>query len=240
GRGGLPRRPLLIAGAATVALVLLATVGVMLLRPDGPPGNLASTFSDDFSNDDSGWQSFGDEYSYRDGKYWMQTSESTASVNKWVPKDDVNAFPDPVLATVTATVAQGPEDARFGLMCRGNESNNTDKASEYRFLVRKDGKGALLRKRNGAQGIKELAAPDSVPGFSAKGPNKIQIACEGQDGGKRVRLRLWVNGDQVIDETDADQPLANGWIGMAIERGGNPAQPVSAQFDDFDMSKIRG
>ncbi|GAA4232998.1 hypothetical protein GCM10022254_34390 [Actinomadura meridiana] len=235
--GGAPRRPLIIAGAAVAVLAVLAVVGFTVLRPDGPPDNLATTFSDDFSNDDSGWGNIGTDYGYRDGKYWMQTATYTASVTRWVPKENVNAFPDPVLATVTVNVTQGPDDALFGLLCRGNNQNS--KISQYLFMVRNDGKGAVLRKTNGDQGIKELAAPDSVPGYSDKGPNKLQIACEGK-GGKQVRLRLWVNGKQVIDTTDSDQPLGNGWVGMEVDRGGNEAQQVSAQFDDFDMSKIRG
>ncbi|TDD25164.1 serine/threonine protein kinase [Actinomadura sp. KC06] len=238
GSGSRSRRPLIIAGAGVAVLALLAVVGFTVLSAGGPPDNLATTFSDDFSNDDSGWESFGDEYGYRDGKFWMQTSNSTTSVGRWVPTEDVKSIPEQVLTTVTADVAQGPPDAVFGMMCR---ANNTDsKVTQYLFLIRNDGKGAVLRKVSGNQGQKELAAPDSVPGFSAKGSNKVQIACEGRNGGKEVRLRLWVNGDQVIDETDADQPLGNGWTGLAAQAGGNPAQPVSVQFDDFDMSKIRG
>ena len=238
GRGGLARGPLIIAGAAVAALAVLAVVAFTVLRGGGPPGDLATVFSDDFSNDDSGWESFGEDYGYRDGKYFMQTSESTGSVSEWVPKEDVKAFPDPVLATVTADVTRGPADAQYGLLCRGNENQGT--VSQYLFMVRNDGKGALLRKSGGDQGSKELAAPDSVPGFSDTGANKLQIACEGQDGGKEVRLRLWVNGEQVIDVTDADKPLGNGWVGMEAHRGGNEAQGVSVEFDDFDMSKILG
>ncbi|RFS83123.1 serine/threonine protein kinase [Actinomadura spongiicola] len=234
---GLPRGPLLIAGAAVAALAVLAVVAFTVLRSDGPPEeNLATTFSDDFANDQSGWDSFVNDYGYRDGKYWMKTSRFTTSIARWVPKKDVNAFPDPVLATVTANVTEGPADARFGMLCRGN--NNKSVITQYLFLVRADGKGAVLRKVNGDRGSKELAAPDSVPGFDAGGVHKIQIACAGQDDGKRVRLRLWVNGEQVIDVTDTDQPLGNGWVGMEIQQGGNQAQPVNVEFDDFDMSKI--
>ena len=56
--------------------------------------------------------------------------------------------------------------------------------------------------------------------------------------GEKIRLRLWVNGKQVIDATDADQPLGNGRVGLEVQRGGNKAQPVNVEFDDFDMSKI--
>lgn len=111
---------------------------------------------------------------------------------------------------------------------------------KYVFLLRNDGKGAVLRKVNGDLGTKELASPDSVPGFEANGQNRLQAACEGQEkDGPKVRLRLWVNGDKVIDETDTDQPLPNGKVALTGERGGNAAQQITVRFDDFDMSKIQ-
>ncbi|XRQ12437.1 serine/threonine-protein kinase [Actinomadura welshii] len=236
GASGLPRRPLIIGAAAVAVLAVLAVAGFVVLRPGGPPEDLAPAFSDDFSNADSGWESFGEDYGYRDGRYYMRTDDHNAKVIRWVPKDDVESFPDPLLGTVTATVAEGPADAQYGLMCRADEEG----ARRYEFLVRNDGKGAVLRKLDGDRGSRELAAPDSVPGFSGEGPNRLQIGCEGQDGGKAVRLRLWVNGDQVIDMTDTDRPLPNGWVGMTAQRGGNKAQAVEVLFDDFDMSKILG
>ncbi|WP_199747632.1 serine/threonine-protein kinase [Actinomadura sp. WAC 06369] len=146
------------------------------------------------------------------------------------------AIPDPLLATVTVAVREGPADARFGMTCRSNDEG----ARQYVFLVRNDGQGALLRKVDGDRGTKDLAAVDSSGGWDEEGPNEVQIACEGKDDGESVRLRLWVNGDRVIDETDAEQPLPNGRVGLRIERGGNQAEDVTAEFDDFDMSKILG
>ncbi|MFA1542727.1 serine/threonine-protein kinase [Actinomadura monticuli] len=236
--GGLPRRALLIGGAAAAAVLLLAIGAFAVLRSDGPPDDLATAFSDAFSNPDSGWGDIYDKtYAYENGKYRMQTSGTTGVVGRWVPKEQVTDIPDPVLATVTVSVEQSPADAMFGMVCRAND----DGKKQYLFLVRHDGKGAVLRKSNGDAGTKDLATPDSVPGFDSKGPNKLQVACEGQEkDGPKVRLRLWVNGEKVIDETDTDQPLANGWVGIQIERGGNATQQIVADFDDFDMSKIRG
>ncbi|MEU8802654.1 serine/threonine-protein kinase [Spirillospora sp. NPDC048819] len=236
--GGLPRRPLIIGAAIVAALAVLAVVGFTVLRPSGPPDNLATAFSDAFSNPDSGWgDSYDGKYGYKQGKYRMQTDKFTAEVARWVPKDKVEDFPDPMLTSVTVAVDQASPDSMFGILCRANE----DGKKQYMFLVRNDGKGAVLRKVNGDLGTKDLANPDSVPGFDTEGPNKIQVACEGQEGdAAQVRLRLWVNGEQVIDKTDADQPLPNGWVALQIMRGGNAAHQIVADFDDFDMSKILG
>ena len=234
--GGSHRRALLIGGAAAAAVLVLAVLGFTVLRSDGPPDDLATAFGDAFSNTESGWK---DDYdktrAYSNGKYRMQTKDNSASVGSKVPKDSVDAFPDPMLATVTVSVASGPADGTFGMVCRSND----DGKKQYMFLVRHDGKGAVLRKLSGDQGTKDLANPDSVPGYDEDGPNKVQIACEGQEeDGPKVRLRLWVNGDKVIDRTDADQPLPNGWVGLQVGRGGNKAEQIVADFDDFDMSKI--
>jgi hypothetical protein len=234
GGGGSTRRPLIIGGAVVAVLAVLAVVGFLALRPDGPPDDLATTFSDDFSSDSSGWGSFTGQYTYTNGAYRLQTEGSTGSTGRDVPKDEF--APDPMLATVGARVAQGSPDGRYGLTCRSSDNGN----NEYSFLIRNDGKGAVLRKVTKDRGTKELDNPDSVPGFTEGESNQLQIACESGDGGKQVRLRLWVNGHQVIDATDTDQPLGNGKAGLQVERGGNAAQQIIVDFDDFDLSKILG
>ncbi|MEV0660597.1 serine/threonine-protein kinase [Actinomadura luteofluorescens] len=229
---GRPRRPLIIGGAVAAAVALLAVIGILVLRPDGPPDNLATTFSDEFSSDSSGWGTFVDQYTYTNGAYRIQTQGSTGTVGRDVPKDEF--APDPMLATVSAKVAEGSADSQYGLYCRSAADNY------YMFLVRNDGKGAVLRKATKDRGTKELGNPDSVPGYSEGESNKLQIACESGDDGKQVRLRLWVNGHRVIDATDTDQPLGNGKAGLEVFRGGNAAQQIIVDFDDFDLSKILG
>ncbi|WP_339154770.1 serine/threonine-protein kinase [Actinomadura luteofluorescens] len=228
--GGRSRRPLIIGGAVAAAVVLLAVVGFLALRPDGPPDDLATTFSDEFSSDSSGWGSFSEQYSYTNGAYRIQTYGTMGTMGRDVPKDDF--APDPMLATVSAKVAEGSPDGMYGLYCRSADDNY------YMFLVRNDGKGAVLRKATKDRGTKELDNPDSVSGYSEGESNKLQIACESGDDGKQVRLRLWVNGHLAIDTTDTDQPLGNGKAGLEVIRGGNAAQQIIVDFDDFDLSKI--
>ncbi|WP_026404623.1 serine/threonine-protein kinase [Actinomadura rifamycini] len=233
--GGVPRRALAIGAAVAAVVAVAAFVGFKVIG-GGPPDKLATAFSDAFASDDSGWYTFGENQTYVNERYRMRTSGSDSALNAFVPKGEVKDFPDPLLATVTVAVREGPADARFGMTCRSNDEG----ARQYVFLVRNDGQGALLRKVDGDRGTKDLAAVDSSGGWDEEGPNEVQIACEGKDDGESVRLRLWVNGDRVIDETDAEQPLPNGRVGLRIERGGNQAEDVTAEFDDFDMSKILG
>ncbi|MEW2358746.1 protein kinase, partial [Spirillospora sp. NPDC029432] len=241
---GLPKPPHLskkrlgIGGGAAGAAALVVVLLFAAFGSSGPPEKLATSFADDFSSTGSGWgggSTFTGQYGYKDGKYRLETTSVDEMRDRWVPKEKATDIPERMLVTATVTVAQGADDSRFGLSCRANNDGET----QYAFLIRKDGKGALLRKAAGAQGTKELANVDSVPGFDDKDPNKVQIACEPQDGNKEVRLRLWVNGEQVLDHTDDAQPVGHGWAGLIVERGGNAAQPIIADFDDFDLSQIR-
>ncbi|MEU5881282.1 serine/threonine-protein kinase [Spirillospora sp. NPDC047279] len=234
---GVPRKVLLIGAAAVVGVLVVAGAAWALTRPDGPPENVSSAFSDTFADTGSGWGggSFTSQYGYKDGKYRVETDSTNAARGRPSPKKP-GELPKNILVTATVTMPEGQDDAMAGLLCR-----NDDKGRQYVFKVRKDGKGALLVKGAGDLGTKNLAEPDSVPGYEGKGAaNKIQIACEDADGGKAARLRLWVNGDQVIDETDADQPLPPGNVGLDVSSGGNTAVKAVADFDDFDASKING
>ncbi|MFC5746942.1 serine/threonine-protein kinase [Actinomadura rugatobispora] len=238
GRGGagVPRRPLIIGAAALAAVVAGAALLFTVFGSDGPPEQVATEFADDFSNEGSGWGDFTGQYDYKDGRYRLETNSLDQSRERWVPKEKAEQLPQRMLVSATTAVVAGGPDSRYGLTCRGNESTS----SQYGFLIRNDGKGALLRKKAGDQGTKELDNVDTVPGFKEKGANRLQIACEPGEGGKDIRLRLWVNGEQVIDYTDADRPLPHGWAGLFIERGGNAAQRTAVDFDDFDLSKILG
>ncbi|GAA2599310.1 serine/threonine-protein kinase [Actinomadura fulvescens] len=233
---GVPRKPLIIGAAAVAGVLVAGLAGWALLGPDGPPDKLATVYSDTFASPTSGWGggTFSSQYGYKDGKYRLEADSSTPFRGRWSPKEGKD-MPTRVLVTAMTTLPEGPDDAQTGLSCRANDDGKT----QYVFKVRKDGKGALLVKGAGDQGTKNLATPDSVPGFKGKGAaNKLQIACEEQDKGKKVRLRLWVNGEQVIDKTDGDQPLANGWAGLDVSAGGNTSIKTVGDFDDFDISKI--
>jgi hypothetical protein len=234
---GIARKPLIIAAAAAAGLLVVAGGVYLLSGSDGPPDKLATVFSDTFQSDQSGWGggSFISQYGYKGGKYELETDSVTSARGRWSPKDG-KEMPTRALVTAMIVMPAGPDDAMSGLSCRSNE----DGKSQYVFKVRKDGKGALLVKSAGDQGTKNLAAPDTAPGYKKDKANKVQIACEEQDKGKKVRLRLWVNGEQVLDKTDADQPLANGKAGLDVTAGGNASVKAVADFDDFDISRIVG
>ncbi|WP_067477841.1 serine/threonine-protein kinase [Actinomadura hibisca] len=241
GGGDLPRKPLLI-GAAAVAGVLVVGFGLYSLLGGGPPDNTASIFNDDFSTTNSGWEGgefnpSSSESGYIGNKYRLQTQGANAPL-RWRYAPVKSELPKRALITATVTPTQVAPDGQYGLLCMATDDSDDKKERAYVFLVRNDGKGAALRRWSGEQGTKEIAVPDSVPGFKANKPNKLQIACESEDGGKAARLRLWVNGDQVLDETDKDGALTGSSVGLLVNRGGNAAQEVVADFDDYGVAKI--
>ncbi|MQY06411.1 Serine/threonine-protein kinase PknD [Actinomadura sp. RB68] len=236
----LPRKPLMI-GAAAVAGVLVLGIGVWSLRgPDGPPdqSKLATVFSDTFANTGSGWNGGAfisgiNGSGYSEGKYRFETDQYNTFRAYPAPKPGPD-IPPRTLLTVNVVHSEGPDDATFGLYCHAHDDNKT----LYSFVVRKDGKGAILGKAAKDRGTKNLATPAEVPGYKTKGTNKLQLACEDEDKGKKVRLRAWVNGEQAVDLTDTDQPLPTGWTGLQLASGGNTSIKAVAEFDDFDISKI--
>ncbi|MBA8950999.1 hypothetical protein HNR61_002630 [Actinomadura namibiensis] len=235
---GPSRKPLLV-GAGVVAAALAAVVGIVAVAgSDGPPDQLATVFSDNFSSTGSNWGggTFTSGYGYANGVYRMDTNSTYPARDQWSPKPG-SEVPQNALVSVTVTSAAGSPDSQYGLACR----SNNDGKDQYAFVVRKDGKGATLTKYSARTGSKDLLTVDEVPGHKAKGPNRLQVACADPDGkGKEVRLRLWVNGEQVLDHADEQQPLANGWAGLTVRRGGNPSVPSVVDFDDFDISKVIG
>ena len=67
----------------------------------------------------------------------------------------------------------------------------------------------------------------------------LQLACQEEDGGKRVKLGAWVNGSRVFSTTDADNPNPNWAAGVTVTRISKSDQTFTATYDDFEISKIK-
>ncbi|MCD0452772.1 serine/threonine protein kinase [Actinocorallia sp. API 0066] len=229
------RRYLLVGAAAAVAAVV---VGAFLVARGGGVPDALSRFDDAFSNKSTGWNSdilgyprayvqVGDEWVYQ-----MKSAERDLTVQA---KSPVEGLPDRALLSVDLKMA-GSASATAGLFCFGQDPNQVD---GYQFLVRADGEGAVVQRVHVTQGIREIAVrKDGVPGFAAKRANRVQIACEKRDA-KSVRLRLWVNGDLVLDEVDANGAMVGGDGGLILQQGNWDAVGLTAQYDNFQIAEIR-
>lgn len=235
GRGGRGRVAVLAAVAAVAVLVL---AGFLLTRgPGGPPGKTVTIFSDDFSNNDSGWDgsTFISGNGYFQGGYRIDADGELEPLRA-IAAPPKGPLPGRLLVSADAIAKAGPPYGQFGLVCRGSLEGSDNSA--YEFLVRADGQGVLIRKDAGSKGSKELIDKTSVPGFEKGRKNRLQAACEQQDGGG-VHLRMWVNGKLAAETTDSDGPLPNGSAGL-VARLTNTGSGGATQafFDNFDMSQI--
>jgi predicted Ser/Thr protein kinase len=239
GRGGgaVLRRPWVLGSAVLAVLVLLGTGFYLKFGgPGGPPGNLTTVYGDDFSDADSGWSgsTWISGTGYFESGYRIDADGSTYQFRS----EDApfkGTVPEHALIGADATVKTGPAYGQFGVFCRA--SGDTSSQSYYEFLVRADGKGALIRKVAGQKGSKQLVERSSVTGFKKNAPNHLQAACEGDAG--KVRLRMWVNGSYVAGTTDDDGPLPNGGIGLkAVLENRGSGGDTQVLFDNFLLSAI--
>jgi serine/threonine protein kinase len=235
-----PSRLLALAAAGVVVAGAAAAATVLLLnRADGPPANTSSIFDDDFSDNSSGWSGstwtsgsgyFSGGYRIDAGGPINQTQSETAPYEQTVPER--------VFVTADARVLGGPAYGQLGLFCRAGEGSGSE-ATQYRFLVRADGKGALITKVNGQSGARELANASNAPGFRQGQTNRLQIACEKQGG--RVHLRFWLNGELAAEATDGDRPLPTGEAGLAAsQQSGGSGGNTQVLFDNFHLAAITG
>ncbi|XVQ09297.1 serine/threonine-protein kinase [Spirillospora sp. CA-255316] len=240
GRSDGRRRRLLIGAGAVVAVALVggATALYAFRDSNGVPENTRSIFTDDFSSQQSGWGKrayipgpvIG--YGFKGDGYGLDAGGGNPVRLRMSPVTR-EQMPEPVLASVTVKAAQGPPYGMFGLICAEQYDNG---ASGYRFLVRRDGRGAVVRKATKDRGSKELLRLDEeVKGFDTAGPNRVQIACE--PDGNQIWLRMWVNGELAADIGDTDRPMLKGNVGLiaAQETG---ATELRVDFDDFEMAEI--
>ncbi|MCO6010307.1 serine/threonine protein kinase [Actinoallomurus purpureus] len=240
--GGVPaslrRRRWLLAGGAVAGVLVLGTV-FLVRGSDGPPSKTTGVYFDDFSNTSSGW-SGSTWYSgngYYQGGYRIDagTSIYTRRAEKAPSDKAVKDTPERVLVGADASVLGGPPYGMFGVFCRA--TGDSAAAAYYDFLVRADGKGVLIRKAAGKSGSRELLRRQSAAGFKKQAKNRVQAACEEQDG--KVLLRLWLNGTLAAETSDGDRPLANGASGLvAAQENGGSGGDVRVLFDNFDLSSI--
>ncbi|MEV5753503.1 serine/threonine-protein kinase [Actinoallomurus sp. NPDC052308] len=233
------RRLLAAGGAAGVLVVGLGTV-FALTGSDGPPSNTVPFYADDFSNTSSGWSGStwyaGSGYYASGYRIDAGTSIYTRRAEKARSDKVAQDAPKRALVSVDATVLGGPAYGMLGVFCRS--TGTSDDTAYYEFLVRADGQGVLIRKAAGKAGTRELVKKQSAPGFKHRKRNRLQAACEEQDGG--VRLRLWLNGSLAAETSDKSGALANGAAGLvAAQENGGSGGDVRVWFDNFDLSAIR-
>ena len=176
-------------------------------------------FQDDFSNTDSGWDTWyenGSMIAYQEGGLRFFVNESHYDYFSSPGK----VF-DNVKIDVDATRLDGPDDNDFGLICRFQDGNNF-----YAFLIGSDGYTGILKVLNGnyimisADGMEFSSSI-----VSGRNVNHLTALCTGSN------LVFWVNGEKLYDIQDSD--FARGDVGLIA--GTREVPGVDIFFDNFTV-----
>jgi hypothetical protein len=175
-------------------------------------------YEDDFSNPESGWQTFSSDsgsavtYEHQGLRFFIN-EENT---DHWSIQ---NINIQDVQLAVDASKIGGPDDNIFGLICRFTEEN-----SFYEFVISSDGYYAILKIINGEY---VMLSGDSMDFHSAinlgRGTNRIRADCVGD------QLSLFIN-NQLIESVKNDEIIA-GRIGLIA--GTTSESGTDILFDNF-------
>jgi len=185
------------------------------------PVNSNILFQDDFSDEDSGWNTSTDEYGsveYADGGFRFFVNET--QYDYWsIPNLD---FTD-VHIEVDGKKLAGPDDNDFGIICRYQDEQNF-----YAFLISSDGYYGISKMQDGEHnviGTDGMQYTDLIRTGSAT--NRIGADCIGS------RLVLYVNGDELLEIEDAD--FSKGDIGLLAGTFDSPG--VDILFDNLVVTR---
>jgi hypothetical protein len=226
-RESLNRDPLMVHHIFQTRLILviiglgILNIGCILTRwipigyADVPGGGIL--FVDDFSEVYSGWDTWSDDLSlveYNDDQLRMVVKQPFYDFRTSPGLDIQDAR-----LQVTATLAGGPEDNFFGLVCRYRDESNY-----YGFLASSDGYGGIIRVRGGDYEVisgGQLQFDQRIEQDPL--PNRLEAQCIGP------RLTFLVN-DQMLYEV-GDPELLYGKVGLMTGSYGQSG--VDIRFDDF-------
>jgi hypothetical protein len=202
-------------------LVIFLTACQSSLIPELVTQSGQALYHDDFSDPSSGWTqtaSPNGTLGYSDGTYRILVQ--SAGYDLWAVSGQ--AYGD-VQIEVDATRLAGPENNRFGLVCRFQDMNNF-----YVFFISSDGYYAIGKIKNGAASL--LGQPMmAYTSFIVQGggPNHLRFDCIGNT------LKGYVNGQAIAITSDADFSGGDaGLITGAFDEGG-----VEVSFDNFMVYK---
>lgn len=205
---------LLLAGMAAFSLACTLPT----LAPAGsPPAAGEVLFRDDFSDLESGWDTWDNGLSFVRYEYGgLRILVNEPHFDYWSrPKKN---FGD-VRLEVEAAKLGGPDNNDFGLLCRYQDRDNF-----YAFLVSSDGYGGILKVKDGSYeliGEGQLQYNETIRQGSAA--NYLRAECVG------ARLSLFVNGQKLHEVQDAD--FSSGDVGVIV--GAYEVPGVDIFFDNF-------
>ena len=187
-------------------------------NPELPPIENWDTFTDDFSNPESGWYTYADNegrMDYNDGKFEIHV-DVTETIFWSTP---YFLFED-VILTVQAEVIQSSGDGDFGLICRYQDENNF-----YGMEISEDGYACIWKFLNGEYfELTDWVYYDFL--LDLEGPIQMKASCIGDNLSLRVMDKMLL---QAVDSS-----FSEGDVGIAAGTYSNPGNFVI--FDDFSIT----
>lgn len=177
-------------------------------------------FEDDFSNPNSGWDSFEDAdgaTDYDNGTY--RISLYTDTMFYWAnPYKDF----DDVAIEVQAQKTSGGDDMQYGVICRHKDVNNW-----YALVITGDGYATIRKRYNGGE-LEYITDWVQVSAINTgNSGNSLRAECIGN------KLTLFVNGAEAISVIDGD--ITSGDAGLMAGTFDQPNTEV--RFDNFVVMK---
>ncbi len=206
---------------AVLVALTAASCSSLPLVADDPNTQGSVLLSDDFSNPNSGWDTWssnGSLVTYQDGALRIFINE---------PQFDYWSRPgkrfDDVRIAVEATRADGPVDNDYGVICRYKDQDNF-----YAFLISSDQYAGIMKVKDGDY---QLISGDSMQYFDAiktgSETNYLGADCIGS------HLIFYINGVKTIEANDLD--FSSGEVGLIAGTYETPG--VDIRFDNFVASR---
>ncbi|MBV2365481.1 serine/threonine-protein kinase [Streptomonospora nanhaiensis] len=256
---GRPRTRLIVGAAAgVVVLVAGVALGAVLLSSGPPEGT--QIYETDFQSDTWGFDAYDPENEYLEYGIHpdhglilrVEPYNDDASIGAFVPYDGV--MPEAVRVEAEAEIVAGEPYSEFGTRCYHQVSDD-DVTTHYEAFVRFDGADAQIRRYGGDAGDSALASTGDVPGYvpaegedgSGEGGdpvvNTVTMTCE-PDGSGAIEINMWVNGEHVLEATDAD-PLPDDateqpprQTGITVKRRGNETNVPEVGFHRVEVQRL--
>lgn len=210
-----------LSAIPSVPAVVPSTASPEPIAGPGFPPDLVQ-FQDDFSNPGSGWDTNQDSNGstdYSNGSFRIKVTNTSyllwANPNQSLQND--------ISINVDATKAGGPDDNKFGVICRYQDSNNF-----YYLFITSDGYAGISMFKNNEQiwlTGDALIPSDAINQGAAT--NSIRADCAGST------LTLYANNQQIASVTDSS--FSGGDVGLIA--GTYETSGVDILFDNFMVFK---
>jgi hypothetical protein len=202
--------------------------------PSGSPRPSAGNviFSDTFCTTVGDWTTGGG----RTGGHY-----SRCALHVYANADDVEsseprahavypATPAGVEIDVTAhRVAGSAEGDEYGVACRADGMG-------YAFIVQSD-RVEIIR-YSSTTGIIGSALSNVPAKIDMNARNRLQATCA--DSGAGVYLALRVNGEQLTEAVDTNNPISSGTVGLFAATTPATQTPTEAEFENFKVTSLSG